>query len=245
MRLSNTVSLFFVCVLVLLMGCGGGGGSIGGSNTTTPGAIAPVIYGACTTTGYGIEPQQCVEGTTQSKCLSLPTDYPHNIISSNFLGANSHCPIVEPPAVEPPPKGDISFVLTWSWTGSSKSGGPDIDMWVADPRGQELSSSRNGYGLGPSPDGGLIDYDDRGGFCYDSDCGPKDDGGGPERAYWPTGKALHGTYTYGVRYYQGDGTANYTLKVYIGTNIVSTMTGVLTAPSIQPGPEVRVGNTTY
>ncbi|HNY51129.1 MAG TPA: hypothetical protein PLV50_08645, partial [Smithella sp.] len=120
--------------------------------------------------------------------------------------------------IDPGGTGDISMTLTWSWSGSSETEGPDIDMWVTDPNGHRLTTSRDDYSLGPCPCGGQIDFDDLGGW------GPGD-GGGPERAFWPTGSAPSGTYTYGVRYYQGDGTANYTLKVYKGTALQTTKTG--------------------
>ncbi len=132
------------------------------------------------------------------------------------------------------PQGDISFILTWTHSGSSRSEGPDIDMWVTDPDGYTLSSSRNGYGLGPTPNGGRIDHDDLGGWG-------DGDGGGPERAYWPTGQAPGGTYIYGVRYYQGDGAASYTLKIYFGSNLYRTETGTLTSP----GGGITVGDVSY
>jgi hypothetical protein len=120
------------------------------------------------------------------------------------------------------PRGDISFTLTWSWNGSSRGEGPDIDIWVTDPKGHTLSSSGYNYSLGPCPDGGEIDFDDLGGWG-------DGDGGGPERAYWPPRRGPSGTYTYGVRYYHGDGTANYILNVYKGRILYTTKTGTLTS----------------
>jgi hypothetical protein len=122
------------------------------------------------------------------------------------------------------PRGDISFTLTWSWNGSSRDEGPDIDIWVTDPKGHTLSSSGYNYSLGPCLDGGEIDFDDSGGWG-DGD----GDGGGPERAYWPPGRGPSGTYTYGVRYYHGDGTADYILNVYKGRILYATKRGTLTS----------------
>lgn len=135
--------------------------------------------------------------------------------------------------VDPGGLGDLSFTLTWTWSGSSRTEGPDIDLWVTDPHGDQLTTSRDGYGLGPCPDGGQIDYDDLGGWG-------DGDGGGPERAFWPTESAPSGTYSYGVRYYQGDGTATYTLKVYKGTTVFATKTGTLTTT----GDYITIGNVT-
>lgn len=114
--------------------------------------------------------------------------------------------------------GDPAFTLVWSYTVEGE--GPDIDFYVTDPNGATLSTSRNGYGLGPTPEGGKIDYDDRG----DQGAG---DGGGPERAYWPEGQAPQGTYTYGIRYYGGTGEVNYTLRIYKGGQLAVTKTGTL------------------
>jgi|GEM_PF-2274059 len=135
---------------------------------------------------------------------------------------------------DPGGRGDISFVLTWTHSGSSRSEGPDIDMWVTDPNNYTLSTSRNGYSLGPTPNGGRIDHDDLGGWG-------SGDGGGPERAYWPTGSASRGTYRFGVRYYQGTGTAAYTFRVYVGTTAVRTYTGSLT----RSGSAITVGSYSY
>ncbi|MBN2301659.1 MAG: hypothetical protein JXN60_03985 [Lentisphaerae bacterium] len=115
--------------------------------------------------------------------------------------------------------GDPAFTLVWSYDIAGE--GPDIDFYVTDPNGATLSTSRNGYGLGPTPEGGIIDFDDRG---AEGD----GDGGGPERAYWPQGQAPQGVYSFGVRYYSGTGHANYTMRVYKGGRLVATKTGTLT-----------------
>jgi len=107
-------------------------------------------------------------------------------------------------------------------------------MWVTDPNGYTLSTSRNDYSLGPTPNGGVIDHDDLGGWG-------SGDGGGPERAYWPTGSASTGAYTFGVRYYQGDGTAYYSLRIYFGTTLYTSYTGTLTSP----GSAITVGSISY
>lgn len=124
--------------------------------------------------------------------------------------------------------GDPAFTLTWSHDQSDE--GPDIDMWVRDPKGQILSTSRDGYSLGPTPEGGAIDRDDLGAHGGGT-------GGGPERTYWRQGSAPSGTYTYGVRYYQGEGTADYTLRVYVNGDLVATKTGSFSSP----GSRVQLG----
>ncbi len=133
---------------------------------------------------------------------------------------------------DPGGKGDISFTLTWSWSDPG-SEGPDIDMWVLDPNGYLLSTSRNDYGLGPSPDDGQIDVDDRGAFG-------DGDGGGPERTFWPSGQAPAGLYRYGVRYYQGDGAVSYILNVYKGAVKVDSKSGYLN----EEGGSIEVGSYT-
>ena len=117
--------------------------------------------------------------------------------------------------------GDPAFTLTWSHDQGDE--GPDIDLWVRNPKGQLVSTSRDGYGLGPTPEGGAIDRDDLGAHGSGT-------GGGPERAYWRQGSAPSGTYTYGVRYYQGDGTANYTVRVYINGKLEEKKTGSFSSP---------------
>ena len=130
--------------------------------------------------------------------------------------------------MNPGARGDASFTLVWSYSqgkqGHDMRGGPDVDLWVIDPLGQKLSTSRDGVALGPTPEGGQIDFDDLGGY------GPGD-GGGPERAFWPEGKAPKGTYTYGVRWFQGTGTAKYALRVYRGKTLETTKSGTLTPQS--------------
>ena len=85
--------------------------------------------------------------------------------------------------------------------------------------------------MGPTPEGGEIDFDDRGGSG-------EGDGGGPERVYWPLDASLPGKYSFGVRYYSGDGTANYALRVYKGETLVMTKTGSLSSV----GGEIFVGS---
>jgi hypothetical protein len=115
---------------------------------------------------------------------------------------------------DPGAKGDVSFTLTWRYDtdrqGIKNKGGPDVDIWVADPLGQVINTSQEGvFKQGPTPEGGRADFDDRGAY------GPGN-GGGPERIFWPTGKAPKGKYHYGVRWFEGIGTATYTVKVYRG-----------------------------
>ena len=130
----------------------------------------------------------------------------------------------EQPGTDPLPRGDLSFSLVWSWTDSFSTEGPDIDIWVTDPTGGTLTTSRTEHSMGPSPLGGLIDFDDQGGT------GPGD-GGGPERVFWPTGASLDGTYAFGVRYYDGNGTASYTISIYEGDTKVKEETGVVSTAS--------------
>ena len=119
----------------------------------------------------------------------------------------------EDPGALPPsvaPEGDISFMMMWTFT--APPGGPDIDMFVQEPGGETLSSSPNlGLYMGPTTSGGRIDLDDTGTGT-----------GGPERAFWPTGEAPVGTYTYGVNWYSGTEEATVTFRVYIGDTIVDT-----------------------
>ena len=112
--------------------------------------------------------------------------------------------------------GDPVFTLTWAHYEDNE--GPDIDMFVIDPNHAVLSTSRDGYGLGPTPEGGAIDYDDQG----ETGSG---DGGGPERAYWPAGQMPAGIYIYGIRYYTGTGTADYTFRVYKDGYLSRTLQG--------------------
>lgn len=136
-------------------------------------------------------------------------------------------------------RGDVSFTLTWTYNrdvqGRDRRGGPDVDIWVRDPTGQHINTSQDrGVGLGPTPEGGRADVDDRGGH------GPGD-GGGAERIFWPEGHAPVGTYTYGVRWYCGDGSARFTLRVYKGKGPtpVASKTGMLTERD--KGKEIRLG----
>lgn len=125
--------------------------------------------------------------------------------------------------IDPGARGNISFTLVWTHINSSRPGGPDIDLQVLDPKGNLLSTSNIGARLGPTPEGGRIDRDDRGGWGR-----PPSPGGGPERAYWPDGQAPLGTYTYGVCYYRGDGDVDYTLRVYDRDRLVVEKRGKLT-----------------
>ncbi|MBW2218689.1 MAG: hypothetical protein JRF40_04225, partial [Deltaproteobacteria bacterium] len=114
--------------------------------------------------------------------------------------------------------GNPVFTLTWSHLEADE--GPDVDMWVIDPTNAMLSTSRDGASLGPTAEGGAIDYDDQG----ETGSG---DGGGPERAFWPAGSAPAGVYNYGVRYYTGSGSADYMFRVYKEGSVSATSTGTL------------------
>lgn len=124
--------------------------------------------------------------------------------------------------VDPGGLGDLSFVLIWTYTGSSRSEGPDIDLWVENPDGERLSTSRDGLALGPDSYGGTIDLDDRGGWGAGI-------GSGPERLSWPVASAPAGSYSFGTRYFEGDGDVEVTLKVYRGSTVTSTWIDTMTA----------------
>jgi len=122
---------------------------------------------------------------------------------------------------DPGARGDPTVTLLWTHSGSSRPEGPDIDIWVTDPEGRTVSTSR---GTPPvSADNGTFDFDDRGGWGTRDG----DNGKGPERVFWTQGKAPRGTYEYGVRFYRGDGTANYTVRVYRNGVLLATKSGTL------------------
>lgn len=128
---------------------------------------------------------------------------------------------------DPGAKGDVSFTLIWTYTianqGILNSGGPDVDIWVTDPKGNTINTSQEGSTrMGPTAEGGHADIDDRGGHGQ-----IRSRGGGPERIFWPDGQAPAGKYRYGVRWFAGVGEARYTLRVYLGKNLVQTKTGLL------------------
>ena len=125
---------------------------------------------------------------------------------------------------DPGARGDISFTLVWKYSvnvqGRDQRGGPDVDIWILDPKGHRINTSSEGLGLGPTPEGGRADIDDRGAHG-------NGDGGGPERVFWPEGQAPAGKYTFGVRWYEGEGSARFVLRVYKGAKLVSTKSGLL------------------
>ncbi|MBC2713396.1 MAG: hypothetical protein HGJ94_21080 [Desulfosarcina sp.] len=114
--------------------------------------------------------------------------------------------------------GNPVFTLTWSHMESNE--GPDIDMWVIDPNHVMLSTSRDGASLGPTAEGGAIDFDDQG------ETGDGD-GGGPERAFWPAGQMPAGVYTYGIYYYTGSGEADYTFRIYKEGSLARSWNGTI------------------
>lgn len=138
--------------------------------------------------------------------------------------------------------GNPSFSLVWNFSGSSSPEGPDIDIWVRCPNGHKLSTSpQSGTYYGPyssygvvESEGGQIDYDDMGGWG-------QGDGGGAERAYWPTGQAPLGTYTYGLRYYGGDGTVLYTMRVRYLSDTGNIVTLVKMGELTSKGSEITLG----
>lgn len=198
---------------------------------TTPGEEGPVevdpAVGDTQNSGYTFTESGTYQVSLTVADASGLTDTKIESITVEVL------PPEPPPAPDlPEPLGDVSFALTWTWTDSTYAQGPDIDLWVEDPNNERLHSSRGYYSLGPTPtNGGLIDLDDQGGT------GPGD-GGGAERAYWPENRAPAGDYTFGVRYFAGNGTANYTITIYKGAEIVATETGSVSAPSSEDAAEV-------
>ncbi len=123
---------------------------------------------------------------------------------------------------DPGARGDPTVTLVWTYSGSSHPQGPDIDIWVTDPKGNTVTTSN---GTPPSSaDNGTFDYDDRGGWGTRDG----DNGKGPERVYWTQGKAPRGTYKFGVRFYAGDGKANYTVRVYRNGRLLDSKSGTLT-----------------
>jgi len=163
-----------------------------------------------------------LEGDKKAALPPPPTGPPSGTSGTSGGGSTGRSNVGEDPGA----RGDISFTLVWGYSigrqGRDMRGGPDVDIWVMDPRGQVLSTSREGFALGPTPDGGRIDHDDLGGWGTGN-------GGGPERVYWPKGRAPAGKYTYGIVWYEGIGSANYTVKVYIGNTPHITKTGRVVA----------------
>ena len=87
--------------------------------------------------------------------------------------------------------------------------------------------------MGPTSEGGRVDIDDRGAYGEGR-------GGGPERVFWPMGKAPKGTYHYGVRWFKGIGSVEYVLRVYRGDGKVpvEVKTGTLSENEIGNNKEV-------
>ncbi len=143
---------------------------------------------------------------------------------------------------DPGPIGDFTVVLTWGFEESAMSAGPDLDLIVQDPLGQILSTTREGFALGPTPQGGEIDRDEDG-ACTTI---PDDNGGGPERAFWPTGTAPSGAYMVSVQYTGACGLipepdARYTVTVYVRGVQAQQFTGTLGTP----GERRAVGSVTF
>ena len=133
-------------------------------------------------------------------------------------------------------RGDVSFTLSWTYDvggqGPERKGGPDIDIWVMDPLGQRINTSdERPIRRGPTQQGGRADRDDQGGY------GPGD-GGGPERIFWPDNKSPSGTYRYGIRWFNGVGSVEYVVRVYLGKELVATKTGTLTSRDINKNIEL-------
>ncbi len=66
--------------------------------------------------------------------------------------------------------------------------------------------------MGPTEEGGEVDLDDEAGYAESGDLAK---GAGPERVYWPDGRSPAGTYEFGCKLYEGNGTATCTITVYI------------------------------
>ena len=83
-----------------------------------------------------------------------------------------------------PGTGDVSFRLVWKGTA-------DLDLYVQDPNGEELSFVQRQSGSG-----GLLDID-----C---NAGPERICKHPiENVYWPEGSAPEGLYRYRVEFFRG------------------------------------------
>lgn len=145
--------------------------------------------------------------------------------------------------IDPGGRGDVAFTLVWTHANSQRPNGPDIDLWVKAPNGVYINSSGVGVGLGPASDSSMIDIDDQGGEMRSPHRERRysGQGGGPERAFWPEGRAPRGEYAFGVRYYSGTGVATYTVRVYNKENVVATHVGFLK----EKGREIPVGTFTY
>ncbi len=110
--------------------------------------------------------------------------------------------------------GNISFQLNWDYYNSGE--GPDLDLHVVSPNGYHIY-----YGVKTSPDGGRLDFDDRGA------CG-EGSGGGPENIFWEAGTAPRGTYEYYVKWYASCGdydSASYLLQVRVEGSLVRAESG--------------------
>jgi hypothetical protein len=100
-------------------------------------------------------------------------------------------------------------VLTWTHSGDRKPLGPDVDIWVEDPKGNTLSSTRRSQ-MGPTDECGVVDLNDEAGYAEDGDAAK---GSGPERVFWPEGQSPAGNYELGCKLYEGNGSANCTISV--------------------------------
>jgi hypothetical protein len=129
---------------------------------------------------------------------------------------------------DPGARGEISWTLTWSYSGSEITEGPDIDLWVKTPSGETIS------GVNKSGSGFALDIDDRGGFGSGN-------GGGPERIYSTSSSVTLGTYEYGVRWFGGNsGYVNYSIRLYYDGTLAGSDSGQMSSPSSTPGSLVKV-----
>lgn len=123
------------------------------------------------------------------------TGDPANIIAGNLEEDES--------PLAPPTTGTVTLEggdvhVTLSWDNAT-----DVDLFVTDPFGEEISF------LNPSSNsGGQLDVDDS-------------DGYGPENIFWPAGAAPFGQYSVKVVYYSnyGRGPSNYLVTVRYGSQI--------------------------
>lgn len=109
--------------------------------------------------------------------------------------------------------GDGSVRVTLTWDSDD-----DVDLHVIDPNGFRIF-----YADKVAPSGGVLDRDDNVGFA----CGADPEPGGVENVFWPIAGAPSGTYTVEIHSYKDCAPAetNFTLQVFVGGNLVDTITG--------------------
>lgn len=105
--------------------------------------------------------------------------------------------------------GDVQVTLRWT-------GDADVDLYVVDPSGTEIS-----FGNRESPTGGVLDHDT---VPATGDVGPH-----VENVFWPTGGAPSGAYQAWVEVFDTDSdpTVQFTLEVLVNGETVATDSATL------------------